>query len=554
MKNIILHRAFTFITLIGLALIPLHGAIPTAHAATTYTVMTNTDSGSGSFRDALTQAADGDTITFDTGVGTITLKSNLPTISVNLTINGNGATIQGMTDVRGLTIVAGVVSIDQLTITGGNCSGKCPILNNGAAIYNSGTLMVNNSMFFNGSAHYGGGIYNNGNLTVRNSTFSGNSAHLGDGGGIYDYFGFIDIRNSTFSGNSVQLGTGGGIDDYFGSVNVRNSTFFGNSATGHNYSSGGGGGIYNYFGRVTVSASSFSHNTASGGGGGISNGYGYNRAGSITINNSVLANSEGGDCFIESGVVTLTGQNVVDDATCGKNGNIIQADPLLAASLADNGGTTQTLALLPGSPAIGAATDCPATDQRGLPRKSPKCDIGAFETSAIPATITPTPTSTPTATPTITPSPTPTATSTLIPLTATLATPTPIPFCTDNGTLNGTDSATRTGTVTDGGVFCRIIAKNGVFVRSSNEIGLQSVLDRGVIQAVDVFGLLANGQSVVAFNTPVQICLPGSGTFLFIDASKSPRSAIQLPTTKITDYTCANIPNAGTVVLTQTRP
>ncbi len=54
MQVIPLRRALILVTLIGLALIPLRGAIPTARADSTYTVTTNADSGSGSFRDALT--------------------------------------------------------------------------------------------------------------------------------------------------------------------------------------------------------------------------------------------------------------------------------------------------------------------------------------------------------------------------------------------------------------------------------------------------------------------------------------------------------------------
>jgi hypothetical protein len=48
--------------------------------------------------------------------------------------------------------------------------------------------------------------------------------------------------------------------------------------------------------------------------------------------------------------------------------------------LAENGGPTQTMALLSGSPAIdaGTASVAPATDQRGVSRESPP-DIGAYE-------------------------------------------------------------------------------------------------------------------------------------------------------------------------------
>jgi hypothetical protein len=58
--------------------------------------------------------------------------------------------------------------------------------------------------------------------------------------------------------------------------------------------------------------------------------------------------------------------------------NPIFANPLLQ-DLADNGGSTLTMALSEGSPAINAgANGCPATDQRGEMREG-QCDIGAYE-------------------------------------------------------------------------------------------------------------------------------------------------------------------------------
>ena len=68
------------------------------------------------------------------------------------------------------------------------------------------------------------------------------------------------------------------------------------------------------------------------------------------------------------------------------------------APLGNNGGPTQTMALLPGSAAIGAGViaDYPGTttpittDQRGDPLDSPEPDIGAFQTQGRPALIGPT--------------------------------------------------------------------------------------------------------------------------------------------------------------------
>jgi len=57
--------------------------------------------------------------------------------------------------------------------------------------------------------------------------------------------------------------------------------------------------------------------------------------------------------------------------------NSLFVDPLLSP-LADNGGSTQTMALQIGSPAINAGAGCTTTDQRGATRVG-VCDIGAFE-------------------------------------------------------------------------------------------------------------------------------------------------------------------------------
>src|SRR5207247_10185816 len=70
--------------------------------------------------------------------------------------------------------------------------------------------------------------------------------------------------------------------------------------------------------------------------------------------------------------------NSLDFTDPGSSNN---TDPKLG-SLADNGGSTKTAALLPGSPAIDAITDsiCPTMDQRGVQRpQGARCDIGAYE-------------------------------------------------------------------------------------------------------------------------------------------------------------------------------
>jgi hypothetical protein len=92
-----------------------------------------------------------------------------------------------------------------------------------------------------------------------------------------------------------------------------------------------------------------------------------------------------------------------------------------------------------------------------------------------------------------------------------------------------------------GAVYCRQLTDN-------NAIGVQSVLDRGVILAFDVFAL-DGSRAVTRFNARVGICLRGSGQIVFLDATLSPRTPADLPTSSDGGFSCAGIPNAGTVVL-----
>jgi hypothetical protein len=84
-----------------------------------------------------------------------------------------------------------------------------------------------------------------------------------------------------------------------------------------------------------------------------------------------------GDAAGSSGLVNGVNGNLV-----GGNGNpVINAD---LGPLQNNGGPTQTMALLAGSPAIGQADNskAPTTDQRGVMRldeAGETTDIGAFE-------------------------------------------------------------------------------------------------------------------------------------------------------------------------------
>ncbi len=326
--------------------------------ATTYTVTSTADSGTGSLRGALGMAANGDTINFSlTYPATITLTSAPLTIGTNVTISGPGAA--------------------NLFISGGGAF---------AVFYATGvTASISGVTIENGfNASDGGGIYSDGGtLTVTNSTFSSNTASL-NGGGIYKIGGTLTVSNSTFSGNSASLNGGGGIyDSNLSTLTVSNSTFSGNSATV-------GGGILGNGGTLTVSDSTFSGNSATIGGGGIAN------AGTLTLKGTLLAGQKSGNnCFGGSG--TSDGYNLSDDSSCtfltatGDQNDVTNAATYLGP-LANNGGPTQTIALLAGTPGSTAIDAIPpnsctdangnlvTADQRGVPRPQGKgCDIGAYE-------------------------------------------------------------------------------------------------------------------------------------------------------------------------------
>jgi VCBS repeat-containing protein len=125
----------------------------------------------------------------------------------------------------------------------------------------------------------------------------------------------------------------------------------------------------------------------------------------------------------------------------------------------------------------------------------------------------------------------------------------PLPPCALLG--GGTNSIVRASVpgAMNADVFCRILVENGTYIQTPAEVGDQSLIDAGVLQSVDVFGFTAAGVQVTRFNQPVTVCLQGNGRMFFRDATNAPRTTTPLTTTSQNGYTCAAIPNAGTVVL-----
>ena len=315
---------------------------------------------------AISLASSGDSLM----VAAATYQEHL-TIGISVNVLGAAASTT-IVDGGGVATVVSVsahVTLSGLTIRNGSSS-------SGGGIYNSGSLAVNNSAITgNHVSACGGGIGNKGTLTINSSTISGNSASM-NGGGICQTGGTLTINRSTISGNSASV-DGGGISQTGGTLAINNSTISGNGA-----SNAGGGVITQTGGTLTISNGTVSGNSAPLGGGGIDN------TGTATLQNSIVANNSGGNC---SGSVTSKGYNLDSDSSCNfHNSGDLNTDPMLG-TLGKNGGPTQTIPLLAGSPAIDAGnpngcTDNKGTllkiDQRGQPRPNKGetgCDMGAYE-------------------------------------------------------------------------------------------------------------------------------------------------------------------------------
>ena len=154
--------------------------------ATTYTVTTSADSGSGSLRAAITSVdgdSSADTVNFDSGLSTITLASDLPAITQSVTINGNGNVIDGASTYRGLFVYG--LGTDGKTPQNINIAINDLTIQNAKATGGSGA---------GGGAGLGGGLFvtDGTAVTLDNLVFNTNSAVGGGGGGDFSVQGEAD--------------------------------------------------------------------------------------------------------------------------------------------------------------------------------------------------------------------------------------------------------------------------------------------------------------------------------------------------------------------------
>jgi hypothetical protein len=202
-----------------------------------------------------------------------------------------------------------------------------------------------------------------GTFTFRNVALTGANSGEGAGGVIYGPDRLV-LENTLVYDNTA----GAAIAILADTVEITNSTI-----TGTSFNAAPGFDHPVVMGTLVIATNStIAYNAWGGLGGEVS-------TVRVVLRNTILSNNGGKNCPLSGGATLVReGTNVSDDDTCGGPSDIIIADPKLGP-VANNGGPTMTRALLAGSPAINAGTNCSvAVDQRYMARDT-KCDLGAFE-------------------------------------------------------------------------------------------------------------------------------------------------------------------------------
>ena len=217
------------------------------------------------------KSAEGSTIildrnyTYDEGFGN---KGIL--IYKNLTIDGNGHTLNGLSQSRIFVITLGLIHHNKVTLNNIKFVNANTSLY-GGAIFNFGNLTVNNCEFTNNYAEYCGGAINSiGYLECKNSKFNNNIAD-GDGGAIFTLslrgtFNSLKeiLKEDILDGNTDSiLSLTNNFTLHYTTEYVSNCTFTNNVANGR-----GGGAIY-AFGSIDIKSSTFTSNKAGEKGGAV---------------------------------------------------------------------------------------------------------------------------------------------------------------------------------------------------------------------------------------------------------------------------------------------
>ncbi|MGN6202622.1 MAG: choice-of-anchor Q domain-containing protein [Solirubrobacterales bacterium] len=269
--------------------------------------------------------------------------------------------------------------LSRLTVTGGEALDR-----DGGGILSYKASLTLDQVAVRGSTSTkegaGGGLFVEESEVFIDASLIAENLNSGNGGGVYSEESELALLNSTIANNVVDTSLypehpgwgayGGGLEAYDGFVALQNVTIAGNSIRDGN---GGGQGLG--AGLWVEAEESEVLNTIV-----------YGNTGEDVQSSAQCAETEA-SLRLQSAGHNLEQEAPADAQRCFETPTDLIGDPRLGP-LANNGGETDTLALLTGSPAINAADAgrCPGTDQRGLPRPSlGGCDIGAFEVQPTPS-------------------------------------------------------------------------------------------------------------------------------------------------------------------------
>jgi hypothetical protein len=268
---------------------------PAAHAPGIMKITSRADSGSGSLRSALENAADGDVIDLSALRGTISLTSTLqPNASVEIRGPGRDLLTINAGGLGRVITSAHPLRVSNVTIAGGNATTTRPV---GGCLLIENDLTLSNALVtdcaLDGTNYgyaYGGAIAVLGTATIDGSEISNNTVTAPDyagGGGLaiiaQSATTASSLTNSTISGNSVTAGAdtfGGGVAAAYHSyglaaaLTVTKSIISGNSLNATSvpayyytnygytyYGAGDGGGIWAQGTNLTITGGTVDANT-----------------------------------------------------------------------------------------------------------------------------------------------------------------------------------------------------------------------------------------------------------------------------------------------------
>ena len=315
----------------------------------------------------------------------------------------------------------GDLTIKNLTLEDGCADRDNTSEDDGGAIYNLGTLTIENSVLqTNKSKGEGGAIYNaaGAELTISNQSTLDQNEATNSGGAVSNRGTIDEISNSTFSQNSTSADEGGGHGGaVFHSgealITLISGTTFSDNLASNDDGNAEGGALYAAAPITDIVNNTFSgnevkrigqqgfaqfgaaislraviakveNNTFSANEAGVDSGIAHNSGSIGSFKNNLFSGGSSNHCVSVSQISTNAAKNLTNSPQCpGNTGTTVTN---FDTNLADNGGPTLTHALNEGSNAIDDGDNgvCPDTDQRGWLRRDSDCDIGAFEFGAVP--------------------------------------------------------------------------------------------------------------------------------------------------------------------------